>query len=111
MAGISENGAFSPEKARKSLKNGIGQIAMLFSPLGPRAAAEYRNTVQKWVAESTRLGIPVVFHDEGLHGYVAFGGTSYPQAIGLASTWDPALLHEIFTEVAREARRPSEQLA
>ena len=111
MAGISENGAFSPEKARKSLKNGIGQIAMLFSPLGPRAAAEYRNTVQKWVAESTRLGIPVVSHDEGLHGYVAFGGTSYPQAIGLASTWDPALLHEIFTEVAREARhRGAQQL-
>jgi beta-glucosidase len=108
-AGLSDKGAFSPEKARATLKDGIGQIATFGSPLGARAAAEYRNSVQKWIAGNTRLGIPAVFHDEGLHGYVAAGGTSYPQAIGLASTWDPALLQQIFAEVAREARRRGAQ--
>jgi beta-glucosidase len=60
--------------------------------------------VQKWLKENTRLGIPVLFHDECLHGHVAPKGTSYPQAIALASTWDPNLLHEVFTATAAEAR-------
>ncbi len=104
MAGISKDGALLPDQAARQMKNGIGQIAMLASPLGARASAEFRNSVQKWVAENTRLSIPVVFHDEGLNGYAALGGASYPQAIGLASTWDPELLQRIFTEVAKEAR-------
>src|ERR1700730_18058992 len=70
----------------------------------PRPIADYINTVQKWVKENTRLGIPVLFHDECLHGHVAPKGTSYPQAIALASTWDPDLLHEVFTATAAKAR-------
>jgi beta-glucosidase len=66
--------------------------------------AEFTNTVQKWVKENTRLGIPVVFHDECLHGHVAPGGTSYPMAIALSSTWDPALIGEVFTATAAEVR-------
>src|SRR4029077_16508701 len=44
------------------------------------------------------------FHDECLHGHVAPKGTSYPQAIALASSWDPGLLHEVFSATAAEAR-------
>jgi beta-glucosidase len=66
--------------------------------------AEYTNRVQKWMRDNTRLGIPVIFHDECLHGHVAPKATSYPQAIALASTWDPSLLHEVFTATAAEAR-------
>ncbi len=42
--------------------------------------------------EHTRLGIPILMHEESLHGYVARGATSFPQAIALASTWDPDLV-------------------
>ena len=66
--------------------------------------AEYTNTVQKWFKENTRLGIPVLFHDECLHGHVAPKGTSYPQAIGLASTWDTDLVQDVFTATAAEVR-------
>jgi beta-glucosidase len=61
--------------------------------------------------QNTRLGIPILMHEEALHGYVARGATSFPQAIGLASTWDPALLTRIFSVAAREMRARGATLA
>jgi beta-xylosidase len=101
---VDENGNFLPERAAVLMRDGLGQISRPSEGRGPRQMAEYTNTVQKWMKEHTRLGIPVMFHDECLHGHVAIGGTSYPQAIGLASSWDPELLHEVFTATAAEAR-------
>ncbi len=101
---MTQGGKFLPEKAPVALKNGIGQVAFLGATTGPRQSAEVRNDIQKWVKENTRLGIPVMFHEEGLHGHWAVGGNSYPQAIGLGSTWDPELIEQIFTRVAREMR-------
>jgi len=54
--------------------------------------------------DQTRLGIPVLFHEEGLHGYAARGATSFPQAIALASSWDPELLTRVFAIAGREIR-------
>src|SRR6185369_1799562 len=45
-----------------------------------------------------------IMHEEALHGLVAPGGTSFPQALGLAATFDPELLEQIFTVAARQAR-------
>jgi beta-glucosidase len=101
---VDEKGVFVPERAAALLKNGIGEISRPSEHRDPRAMVEFTNAVQKWVKENTRLGIPVLFHDECLHGHVAPKGTSYPQAIALASTWDPSLLHEVFTATASEAR-------
>jgi beta-glucosidase len=101
---VDEKGQFLPERAAALMKNGLGEISRPSENRDPRAMAEYTNTVQKWMRENTRLGIPVIFHDECLHGHVAPRATSYPQAIALASTWDPSLLHEVFTATAAEAR-------
>ena len=99
-----EKGNFLPEHAAVLLKNGIGEITRPSLNRGPRQMAEYTNAVQKWVKENTRLGIPVLFHDECLHGHVAPGATSYPQAIALSSTWDQELVENVFTATAAEAR-------
>jgi len=101
---VDEKGDFLPERAAVLMKDGLGQISRPSEGRGPREMAEFTNTVQKWMKEHTRLGIPVMFHDECLHGHVAIKGTSYPQAIALASSWDPDLLHEVFTATAAEAR-------
>ncbi len=101
---VDQKGVFLPENAAIVLKNGLGEISRPSEQRGPRAMAEFTNTVQKWVKENTRLGIPIVFHDECLHGHVAPGGTSYPMAIALSSTWDPALVGEVFTATAAEVR-------
>ncbi len=62
------------------------------------------NSVQRYMIEQTRLGIPVFIFGEALHGFMARGATSFPQAVALGCTWNPELVEQIFTVVAREAR-------
>jgi beta-glucosidase len=107
---VDAQGSFLPDRAKVVLKNGIGQISRPSGGRGPRAMAEFTNTVQKWLKDNTRLGIPVLFHEECLHGHAAERGTSFPQAIALASTWDPGLVEEVFSATAQEVRaRGAEQ--
>ena len=109
---VDADGKLDPAKAKVVLKNGLGQFSRPseavagahHEPATPAAMAEFTNQVQKLMLEDTRLGIPLLFHEECLHGLAATGGTSYPQAIGLAATWDPALLQSIFTATALEVR-------
>ncbi len=101
---VDDKGIFLPERAAVLMKNGLGEISRPGEGHGPRASAEYTNAIQKWIKENTRLGIPVLFHDECLHGHVAPKATSFPQAIALASTWDPNLIHDVFTATAAEVR-------
>ena len=97
-------GEFIPKNAAVTLKYGLGQMSRPSENRGPREMAEFVNTVQKWVKDNTRLGIPIMFHEECLHGHAAPQGTHFPIPIGLASMWDPALNHEIFNSVAAEVR-------
>jgi beta-glucosidase len=71
--------------------------------LPPRPWARRVNAIQKYMLEKSRLGVPIFAFGEALHGYMAADATSFPQAIALGSTWDPALLEQIFTAVAQEA--------
>jgi beta-glucosidase len=87
-----------------ALKNGIGQIARQQEHKGPRESALFANSVQKYLVENTRLGIPAIFHDEILHGHMAQGSTSFPQPIALASSWDLDLINKVFTAAALETR-------
>ena len=108
-------GKFDPAAARRLHPAGIGHFARpsdkqdgstpFKAPfLDPRQTVELTNAIQRYAVRNTRLGIPVLFHEEGLHGYAARGATHFPQAIALASSWDPALLERVFTVVAREIR-------
>ena len=106
---VDAKGLFQPEGASVLLKHGIGQIAHPSGMRGPHEMAEFTNAIQKWVKNNTRLGIPVLFHDECLHGHVALKGTSFPQAIALASTWDPELVESVFSATAYEVRSRGSQ--
>jgi beta-glucosidase len=101
---VDDKGNFLAERAATLMKDGLGEMSRPSEGRGPREMAEYTNAVQDWMKNHTRLGIPMLFHDECLHGHVAPQGTSYPQAIGLASTWDPALMKQVFAATAEEAR-------
>ncbi|MCX6004658.1 MAG: glycoside hydrolase family 3 C-terminal domain-containing protein [Chloroflexi bacterium] len=89
-----DNRKFSPEKARVLIKDGIGQVdrAGVGTTLEPQEIAAYTNSVQKFLIENTRLGIPALIHEECLNGFAAKGATIFPQAIGLASSWDVDLI-------------------
>ena len=99
-----DRGDFSPEKAAIVMKNGIGQISRQRERKDPRESAIFANAVQKFLLEKTRLGIPAMFHDEALHGHMAQKGTSFPQPIALACSWDLDLIGKVFTAAAIEAR-------
>ncbi len=98
--------SFSLEKARRLMAHGVGQVTRLggASNLKPRQAAELANAIQKFLQDTTRLKIPAVIHEECCAGYMAYGATVFPQAIGVASTWEPELV-EAMTTVIREQMR------
>ena len=106
-------GRFDPANAKALLGNGIGEVSRPSEVARPTTGAPYRtardqalfvNAVQKWLVENTRLGIPALFHEEALHGLVAPGGTHFPVPMGLASTWDPALVERLMSVAALEGR-------
>ena len=90
---------FTAEKAQHVLAAEWGPELQLT----PRDAAILRNAVQRYLREKTRLAIPALFFGEGLHGYMEYGSTSFPQTIGMASTWDPELVKRVYTAIADEA--------
>lgn len=98
------DGQFSLEVARLHFKNGISYVNTHHLRRNTRQTVAYVNALQKFLREETRLGIPVLGLGEGLHGYMAHEATSFPQAIGLASAWDPQLHERVFQAVAREMR-------
>ena len=101
---VGKNREFLPDRAAVLLKDGLGEMSRPSEQRGPREMAEFTNTLQKWILENTRLGIPILFHEECLHGHAAPKGTAYPQAIALASTWDTVLVHDVFAATAQEVR-------
>src|SRR3954465_7467811 len=68
---------------------GIGHVTRVCggTALGPAPAAEFTNAIQRFAVEETRLGIPVLAHEESVGGLLARGATAFPQALGLASSW------------------------
>jgi beta-glucosidase len=96
---IDPTGTYTSEKARAVVKNEWGAD----TKFTPRDSAILRNGVQRYQREKTRLGIPAMFLGEALHGFMEYGSTSYPQALGLAATWDPALVKRVFTAIGDEA--------
>ena len=92
--------ASSPEE--KQIFDELSKLWHEDSQLSPHDAAEIRNKAQHFLVEKTRLGIPALFQGEALHGYMAYGSTSFPQVLGLASTWDPELVRQAFTAAADE---------
>jgi len=117
------SGNFDPAKASRVFPYGIGQVARPSDqvPLEPNdplqnvfrnvpQTVDFVNAVQHYSVDDTRLGIPTIFHGEGLHGYMARDATSFPQAIALGSSWDPELITRVYTIVAREARARGVQI-
>lgn len=101
---LDQQGGFCPERARQAIPHGIGQITRLAgaSGLEPSKAVKAANAVQRFLREQTRLGIPALLHEECLSGLMAKGGTAYPQAIGLGSTWNGDLVKQMTREIRKQ---------
>jgi beta-glucosidase len=116
------NMEFDAAKMAKKFPDNIGQFARPSDANGPASPREVPgrgvsrtiklvNDLQRYATTQTRLGIPMLFHEEGLHGYAALGATSFPQAIALASSWDPDLIRQVNVVTGREIRARGVSLA
>ena len=113
---LDETGNFDESKAAEHFGHGhgIGQIGRPSDSGGGKTAremAELTNAIQQFFVENSRLGIPVIFHEECLHGHAGIGSTSFSQPIGLGATFDPDLVERLYTMTAAEVRSRGAQQA
>lgn len=88
------------------LQHGLGQITR---PLGthvvdPRQGVLALNALQKQMMEQTRLGIPVMSHEECLVGLMTKGATLFPAPLNYGATWNPALIEQVGQVTGQQAR-------
>lgn len=112
---------FDPARASATFPNGIGHVTRPSDKRGvagvseasggtaanwrtPKQTVDFINALQRWAMEDTRLGIPVLVHEESLHGYMATEATMFPQAIALAGSFDTDLMNRVQSVTAREVR-------
>ena len=95
---LDTTGRFTPDQAEEAFR----KLYQEDTTVGVYDAAVLRNAAQRFAVEKTPLGIPRIFQGEALHGYMFNGSTSFPQCLGLASTWDPDLVRQVFTAAGDE---------
>lgn len=100
-----KHGIFGFQVSAASKGNGAaGQLLQYGTGEDALSLAKKINSIQKYFVEKSRLGIPIIPFDEALHGLVRSGATSFPQAIGLAATWDTAMMHNVAQRIAEETK-------
>jgi beta-glucosidase len=103
---LRDDTGFSVEKARRELAHGIGHLTRVGSSgvLRPVESARFANEVQCFLRDETRLGVPAIVHEESCAGYLARDATCFPQALGLAATFEPALVQQMGTVIRSQMR-------
>ncbi|TKC92694.1 beta-glucosidase [Trinickia terrae] len=88
------------------LEHGLGQITR---PLGthtvdPKEGVRALNELQRRMVEETRLGIPVMSHEECLVGLMIKDATLFPAPLNYAATWNPELIERVGAVIGQQAR-------
>jgi beta-glucosidase len=98
--------SFDADHVAERLARGIGQVTRIGASTGLLAdqSAVLANAIQRVLVERTRLGIPCVIHEEGVGGFLHRGATTFPQALGLAATWNPERLGEVGAVIRTQMR-------
>src|SRR3546814_18215485 len=101
--------ACDPAKASAAFPDGIGHVTRPSDKRGvpgitgaaggtaarwrtPEQTVDFINALQRWAVEDIRLGIPVLLHEESLHGYMATEATMFPPANMTSGAFDTAPL-------------------
>jgi beta-glucosidase len=99
-----------PEKLNKAVvRYGVGSILNVSDQaLTPEKWQDTIQQIQSAATKKTRLGIPVIYGIDSIHGanYVR-GATLFPQEIGMAATWNPELMKRGAEISAMETRAAS----
>ena len=106
-----DSGTFDFAKFEKELPNGLGHWARvnegtvpITGSTPPRLTVKMGNEIQRYFVEKTRLGIPVLFHEESLHGNQAQDATNFPVPLALGCSFNPQLMSDMYAAIAKEVR-------
>jgi beta-glucosidase len=99
-----KNGLFGFQVSAKAKGDAAGQLLSYNTQEDATKVIRKINSIQKYFVEQTRLGIPIIAFDEALHGLVRSQSTAFPQAIGLAATWDTAMVHRVASDIASQVK-------
>lgn len=100
-----KSGIFGFQVSAGAKGDAAGQLLSYNTNENALSVAKKINSIQKYFVEQSRLGIPIIAFDEALHGLVRDGATAFPQAIGLAATWDTTLMRQVATQIAKETKQ------
>jgi beta-glucosidase len=107
VTGRDQNIQIDPAKLEKAIvKYGVGSILNVSDQaLTPDKWHDTIRQIQEAATKKTRLGIPVIYGIDSIHGatYVQ-GATLFPQEIGMAATWNPELMKRGSEIAAMETR-------
>ncbi|SKB77879.1 glycoside hydrolase family 3 N-terminal domain-containing protein [Chryseobacterium balustinum] len=99
------HGIFGLQMSAGNQGGGVaGQLLKYNANEDAERLAKKINAIQKYFVEESRLGIPIIPFDEALHGLMREGATAFPQAIGLSATFNPELMKEVSTAIAKESK-------
>ena len=90
-------GSFDPNAVAEMMPHGIGEVTRIGASTGlhPQESAALMNAIQKVAVERTRLGIPIIVHEESTGGFLHRDATVFPQGLGLSATWDSELVKKV----------------
>ena len=84
---------------------GLGHVVLQWGGgVTAAQAAEHVNRLQKIAKEQTRLGIPLLVGCDGIYDARVADSVTFPQQIGMASTWNPDLIRKVYSAISRELR-------
>jgi len=89
----------------KYMQNGLGRMTQFANMLyhsHPNGVAEFTNKIQEFNIKNTRLGIPVLFQNEAINGFICVKATSFPATMNMAATWDPELMEKVGKTIKNE---------
>jgi beta-glucosidase len=98
--------AFSSAQQPAYLDTKLSPAERAHDLVGRMTLDEKAEQLEDWATAIPRLGIPdYQTWNEALHGVARAGyATVFPQAIGMAATWDPTIVHSMGDVVSSEAR-------
>ena len=94
--------SFLQKKADSLLKNGLGEMTAPGGTGNSREAVLLANEIQHYFVTQTRLGIPVIFHQESLHGSIANDATVFPTILGMSCAFDRELMKEVIPRLLKK---------
>ncbi len=92
-SGMTKTGPTMRSDYKKLIKQ--GKVGAVFNAYG----ADYTRKLQELAVDSSRLGIPLIFGYDVIHGF----RTIFPVPLGQAAAWNPDLSRQVDSIAAREA--------